>query len=554
MLLLSPWGYEELCSRKTFRLLGEKLSAAGYPCLRFDYPSTGHSSGVGSELDDSSAWRTSVRKALSELLRLTDADSVLVIGQGIGGTLAADLCREEDVAGLVMMAPVSQGRAYLRELAAWTAMTKPTFLVSATDGPQGGLMAGGFVLSAATADEIKSLNLMKGDAPAAVKTLLLERNDHAGDAKLAEYLQAAGVLCDRETFDGYADYVSDPTLSAMPSAAIEKVLNWVVSNFTVQQTSAVSAITFASAFEPVSGVRETLIRFGPERMFFGACSRPVGESPATAVLFLNSGYDHSIGWARMLVDFSRKLASEGYISLRMDLAGIGESRYWPAQRQQVLYSDTQVDDVRAAIDWLKSEHRVQRIILFGRCSGAYLGLLAAALEPEVNAAFLVNPRKLVWDPDLDVDEAIREPIQSLESYSRRVFDRQSLKKLFSAQINLKKASRKFASALTQKLDRKLAPVLGSLSRHHRLKQVLFTRLKDLRKRKIPVCLIYSENDRGLIELTDWFGSDRRGLDRFPNMECHFIPDADHNLTPVAAREELLNQLQRFLGTVGRVAG
>ena len=175
ILLLSPWGYEELCSRKTYRILGEMLAARGYPTLRFDYPATGNSLGQSAELGDERAWRDATRRALEELRTLSAASRVIVIGQGIGGALAADLASETEMAGLVLLGPVSQGRGYLRELAAWTAMTKPTFLVDASDGPQGGLMAGGFVLSAATANEFRALNILKAPAPRASQILLVER-------------------------------------------------------------------------------------------------------------------------------------------------------------------------------------------------------------------------------------------------------------------------------------------------------------------------------------------------------------------------------------------
>ncbi|MDJ0930986.1 alpha/beta fold hydrolase [Breoghania sp.] len=152
-----------MCSRKTYRILGEKLAAAGYPTLRIDYPATVNSAGDSAQLEDGEAWRKAVRRALDEINSLCSPDRIVVMGKGIGGALAMDLARESDLAGLVLLAPIAQGRGYLRELTAWTAMTKPTFLVDASDGPQGGLMAGGFFLSAATTTELKGLNFLKGE-------------------------------------------------------------------------------------------------------------------------------------------------------------------------------------------------------------------------------------------------------------------------------------------------------------------------------------------------------------------------------------------------------
>ncbi|GAB2185260.1 alpha/beta hydrolase [Roseibium sp. LAB1] len=555
ILLLSPWGYEELCSRKSYRMLGEKLAAAGYPCLRFDYPGTGNSAGRSDAVDDSSAWRTAVKTALTELQRHTGARRLLVIGQGVGASLAGVVAQEASLAGLVLLAPVLPGRAYLRELAAWTAMTQPTFLVNSSDGPEGGLMAGGFVLSRSTAEELKTLNLLKVKLPAELPTLLMERPDHPGDQKLADQLLEDGVSLERLPFDGYADYVSDPTLSVVPEATLDRIVSWVRDR--LPEDCANKKTASADQVAPdnrwsADGLNEELVRFGKGNMFFGALTLPADKSVDTAVVILNSGYDHSIGWARMAVDFSRALAESGVAVLRVDLAGIGESRYWPDQQPQVLYSDRQVADVTAAVNWLSERLQVKRIILAGRCSGAYLTLLAAAQEPSVSAAFLINPRRLVWDPDEDVDQAIREPIETLGTYSQKLFENETVRRVLSGDINLLSAGKKVARALSTKADKALAPVIRSLSKHHRLSSVLFNRLDSLQNRNVPVCLVYSEGDRGLGELALWFGADTSGLKAYPNVTVASIANADHNLTPLKARQEVETLLVDFASGVGRL--
>nr|MEC9420590.1 alpha/beta hydrolase [Pseudomonadota bacterium] len=549
ILLLSPWGYEELCSRKSYRMLGEKFAASGYPCLRFDYPATANSHGDSADIQDKSAWQASVRTALSELKRLANPDRVVVVGQGIGASLASNLAADGEIAGQVLMAPVAQGRAYLRELAAWTALTQPTFLVSASDGPEGGLMAGGFVLSAATADEIKSLNLYKTELPSGLKTLLVQRADHPGDQKLADHYAENGLEFESLSFEGYVDYVSDPTLSVPPVQTLDRIVTWVKANFPAGQLETAALAEISAVSEPLPDVEEEALRFGPDKMFFGVLASPRGKCAETAVIMLNSGYDHSIGWARMSVGFARSLAESGCAVLRTDLAGIGESGYWPDQPSQVLYSDRQLEDVRAAVGFVKERTGVKNVILFGRCSGAYLALLAAADDDRVNAAFLVNSRKLVWDPDENVDKAIREPIQTLSSYGRKAVDAETLKRVLSGEINLVSALKKVTRPVKLKVDRTLAPVLGNLSRHYRLFKVLTGRLQKLEQRDVPVSFVYSDNDRGLLELHNWFGVDRHGLKAYPNIEMHGLQDADHNLTPIAARQQMFALLTEFVAKV-----
>lgn len=546
VLLLNPWGYEELCSRKTYRILGESLAFAGFPCLRFDYPATGNASGEGAGIKDERAWRSAVRRALAELETLCRPRRVILAGQGIGGALAADLARETEVAGLVLMAPVAQGRAYLRELTAWTAMTKPTFLVDASDGPEGGLMAGGFVLSAATASELRSLNLMKDARLRAGRVLLVERPEHPADAKLAATLTEGGLPVDRIPFEGYTDYVLDPTLSRTPAATVERIVAWCSENFgsTARPSPGRAAPRAASAIH-ATDYHEVLLRFGPDRMFFGAFTKPAEATPRTALLFLNSGYDHSPGWGRMVTGFARALAGEGLASLRMDLAGIGESRLWPGQPEQVLYSDRQKDDVKAALDWLLSQDGIEKVLLVGRCSGAYLALVAAEADGRVSGAFLVNSRRLVWNPEEDVEAALREPLQTLSTYRRKMVDRQMLRKALSGELSLARAAGRLFRALHSAADKKLAPLMRGASRHHRLGMIVQRRFQTLRERGTPIQFLYSRDDSSLLELEAWFGADCGKLSRYGNVELAFVENADHNMTPLPARAELLDRLRTF---------
>lgn len=555
VLMLSPWAYEELCSRKAFRILAEKLAAQGYPCLRFDFPGTCHSALASDAVSDETAWRRAAEAALDQLIKLSSASRVILIGQGLGGLIAGDLARKRGAAAVVYLGAVSQGRMHLREIAAWTAMTQPTFLVRSSDGPEGGLMAGGFVLSAATANEIKGLNLLKGDVADVERSLVVERPDNPADVKLAEYLLEGGAVLDRLPFHGYVDYISNPTLSILPSETIAAVAAWVARYFPAGANGAGAsgdgaARAAANAALPTvleaAQYKETLCRFGPEEMFFGVLTEPVNSKAATAVLVLNAGYDHSCGWGRYTVDMARELAQVGVAVLRMDLAGMGETPLWPGQPEQVLYSTRQNDDVNCAVEWLRTRSGIQKLILMGRCSGAYQAFVSAALDSRVDGAFLVNSRKLVWDPEENVDQAIREPIQTLETYRSKMTDPKQFKRLLSGELTVSAAMRKVFRALLSAADRKLAPVLGNLSRHRRLGSVVYGRLKVLADRHTPVAFVYSQGDRGLIETTGWFGENAAGLSSYPNVSFTLIPDADHNLSPLPARAAVTAQLKTFL--------
>lgn len=541
VLLFNPWGYEELCARKTFRLMAERLAAAGFPSLRFDYPGTGDSSG---EENSETGWIVPSRGILGDFRSFHGLKRVIVLGQGIGCLYAAHLAATDPaVAGLVLLAPPASGRGYLREVAAWTSFTRPTFLVKPDDGPEGSLMAAGFILPRDVAVEAKMLSLKKEVLPANLPTLFAARQDHPGDAALIDHLSAAGCDVTVTPFEGYAEYVSDPTLSEVPEAVIESIAGWAEERFE-HSGPAIPGRTICdeeTSIEPAEGVREEMLRFGHGKRLFGVFAEPAGADAKTAVLFLNSGYDHHGGWANVHVGFARALARNGIASLRIDLSNVGESPRWPDQEEQVLYSDRQIQDVGAAIDELKARG-IETVIAYGRCSGAYLALLSTVADRRIDAMVMVNSRRFAWNPKQDVDTELRKPVQPLENYTAKMRDPAVLKRALSSAEEFRKASSRLVRGLSRPLMRALAPALGPLSMHNRLDKLVHARMATLQGNGVPALVIYSEKDPGLDELRSYFGPNYERIKPYANVQLTFIPDADHNLTPPAARAAVLARL------------
>lgn len=123
VLFLSPWGFEEMCTRKLWRDLAERLAAAGVASLRFDYPGTGDALDRTEFADGLAIWERAALVAAEELRRLSGTSRLILIGHGLGATLAALVAPQlKALDGVALMAPVVNGRMYLRELAAWSKM------------------------------------------------------------------------------------------------------------------------------------------------------------------------------------------------------------------------------------------------------------------------------------------------------------------------------------------------------------------------------------------------------------------------------------------------
>ncbi len=99
-----------------------------------------------------------------------------------------------------------------------------------------------------------------------------------------------------------------------------------------------------------------------------------------AVILLNAGLIPRSGPFRLHTLLSRALADIGILSVRVDLAGIGDSDQQPiAQSLQ----QTVLEDVQQVIAHLQAQYFVRQIILFGICTGADFAHCIALHEKSV---------------------------------------------------------------------------------------------------------------------------------------------------------------------------
>lgn len=106
-------GYEGLCAHQSWRVLADRLAAAGLPTLRFDYPGEGDSLGDPADPAIVDAWREQIRLAVRWMREVIGVREVALVGLRLGATLAAEV---GGVERLAQIAPVVKGSSYLREL------------------------------------------------------------------------------------------------------------------------------------------------------------------------------------------------------------------------------------------------------------------------------------------------------------------------------------------------------------------------------------------------------------------------------------------------------
>jgi dienelactone hydrolase len=136
-------------------------------------------------------------------------------------------------------------------------------------------------------------------------------------------------------------------------------------------------------------MRERAVTFGSHDGLVGVVSEP--DRPATAdspgVLLFNVGLNHHVGPHRINVDLSRRLAQRGFVSLRFDLSGLGDSEPRKDSRSD---EERAVLDLQDAMDYLFELKSIQNFIVVGLCSGVDPAHAVAVSDLRVRGAIFID--------------------------------------------------------------------------------------------------------------------------------------------------------------------
>lgn len=543
VVIVPPHGIEALAATKSLRVMADALAAEGHAVLRFDLPGTADSLGTDNDPGRLGAWTASVAVAAQVLRHHSGAASIIFAGLRFGATIAALAAQSApEAAGLLLLDPVVKGRSYARELAMTARAVAEGARLNPDDTATGnGLLIAGLPTTNETLEAIRAIDLCRLE-PVAIPTLLLHRRNSAEARLLAEAWRSHTGLTVEEAQDFEAISLS-PTMATTPADVIARTIGWVAA---FPRTESLAAAPVPPAVLEDAHFREEAMTFGEDHRLFGIVCEPREPAPGRPVLLIvNAGRNSHVGWARSSVLLGRELAAEGIASLRMDLAGIGDGRDRPGAPDTVdavLYNPANEAQIAAAVDLLVGRGFGQ-VTMLGACSGAYLALHHAARDPRITGLILVNIQRFVWRPGETVEEAIASAYPLAASYATKVLEARAWKRLLTGERKIGPLIREFGRRIGARL-RAVAP-----SEQTRTARDMVRKLVD---RKIPVELVFSENDAGLGDMALHFGSNGRWLATRDNLRITIIPGADHDLTPVAARRTLT--ARALVAARGRTTG
>ncbi|QGZ35938.1 alpha/beta hydrolase [Stappia indica] len=546
VVICEPWGYEAQCARRALRVLSDRLSALGCPVLRYDQPGSGDALAAGADIDGLAPFEVALAAACETLLRGTRATRVVLVGLGLGAALCLRhaVSHPQTVSGLVLLAPPAKGRVWLRELQARAVMIGEVTGSAPAPGPGEALRIAGLPMSKALADELRALDLTAPDGLPACPVLALAREGRAAEGALCEAL-AAATGGEAGIMSGYDELMTDPTGSLVPEADFARVLSWVQRLLPRADAAPAGdgAATPPAARLAGPSFTETLCLFGPQETLVGVWCAPSRPDPqALPVILLNAGGNPRAGWARGGVELARSLAVSGVPSFRFDIADIGDSRPLPGGPQVVHYHAGLPAQLSAAIDLCQAMGGGDRVVVTGNCGGAYLALNGALADTRIAHVVAVNLQRFLWDPRDDVAEVLRFGHSSASEYGRKLFDLGKWKRVLAGKSDPLGILRSLAVRAWRQGERRLAPWLFGLAPFSRLYHQVHANLAALALRGVAIVLVFSEGDPGLAQLDTFFGDGWKRLAAYPNVEIAMIPDADHNLTPDAARLALREQV------------
>jgi len=549
VVLCSPIGYEVMGVHRTYRHLADRLSARGFPTLRFDYDGTGDSAGESDDPGRMRAWLASVHAAIDEARARSGALRVALLGVRFGATLAMLVAAERtDIECLIAWAPVIRGRTYSREMVAFHLVQSRR--AAAGRPTDGSAQVGGYHFSRETLADIAAVDLLAHPTRVGARMLLLSQSDVAKEeeTQLATHVKAHGADVRLATRTGYRKMMrDDPYDSIVPFDTLDLVVGWIGEAPRSEGASYApnGGGSRASALTSVAGgatLSERPIVFGEAERLFGILTEPDGHASGNrpVLCFLNSGADHHVGPHRLYVELARQLASCGYATFRFDVGGLGDSRAAPGEPENLLYAMKSVADVRSAMTMLGHETTSQRFVLIGVCAGAYLAYHAAVQDPRVAGQVLISPYAF----EMKEGDTIK-PVLPDRSYARTLLEGRLWGRALRGRIDMRRLVKFPSEGARWYADKGLALLRDRIPKRRPRVTEVERQVRAMCDRGLASLFVLGDDDGGRDLIAKYLGDNACRLQGHKNFAYEIVEGAEHTFAG-ASEQKLVDILVSYL--------
>ena len=129
--------------------------------------------------------------------------------------------------------------------------------------------------------------------------------------------------------------------------------------------------------------------------------------------------------------------------------------------------------------------------------------------------------------------------KTLKAYMRNALDMETVRRLWAGDVDLGAVTKNISMRLVDRMAGSLSPVFAPAKPLTQLTSQVHRDFQTLADRGAALSIIYTEGDEGQEMFRVNFGDAGERLSAYPNVQLHLFPDADHNLTPLPAREKMI---------------
>jgi dienelactone hydrolase len=504
-------------------------------------------------------WLASLQAAADFLRARSGKTELCVFGALIGGTLATVFAASRtDVSGLVLWGALPSGRALLRELIAFRAVTPANSRgARASDWEEGDQEAVGFLITRATADQIAALDLLKLEGRIARVVAVFRRNRALPVEPLVEHLRRAGaeVHVQPRALVDIAEIEDDH--AQPPYALLDEMLAWWTRAYP-EVSASLAERALGEALDPSVHmqsrrgvpVEESVVRFGDDGGIFGIVTRVPDARDARkshaqpAVVFVNGGGTHRAGINRNYTEWARDLAARGLLALRIDLRGLGDSPPLRPEHLGVLRRDDSRKDIRDAVTFLQRQLNASSVTCVGLCLGGYQAFHSALEDSRISGLVMLNP--LRFRP---VGEGPSKELQylALTQYARAALTLDPWVRLARGRVNVRGIAKSVATRGVNSAAASVRALKARLAGGRAAPATwIAEKFVELTERGCHVLLVFSAGD-GIVELfEEEIALDRARLQATGRLAIEVMHDTDHIFTPLFSQERVGEILERAL--------
>jgi hypothetical protein len=282
-------------------------------------------------------------------------------------------------------------------------------------------------------------------------------------------------------------------------------------------------------------VKEEVVVFGKSVSAIGIITDPseVQVQPdLPAFLLLNAGTVPHFGPHRVHVKVARALANMGFVVMRFDFSGSGDSGI---RMDTLPFAKSSIIETQEAMDHLSICRGVKRFVLLGICSGGGVSLRTAAVDPRVVGVVCANPtfvrkRNALFQVQSLIRYYVR--IALFSSYSIRTW-----KKIITGSLDL---TRLLAAAKAP-----LSELFEDKNRDEKTGGISGELFRELIDRGVAIVLAHSEGERSLDDIHMTFGRELRRWSSDGRLKYFVIRGANHTFSLLENQEDFLVEVQKW---------